>query len=131
MQQYLPKAKKTSYRIEGKVTHVWQFLKFKSVATTVPATLLNHIENSEDSEALSEAAVTVVTTSREERTCGSCGSWHRPSCSYPDGNPSCVVPTNKYAADCRNYQERSVSASKLDAALGLDASRPSNEADSQ
>jgi hypothetical protein len=39
----------------------------------------------------------------EERTCGQCASWHKTSCSYPDSDPSCVNPLNKYAEACRDF----------------------------
>ena len=42
-------------------------------------------------------------TPTEERTCGKCACWHKPGCSYPDADPSCVALTNKYAADCRGF----------------------------
>jgi putative DNA primase/helicase len=41
-----------------------------------------------------------------ERTCGRCLSWHKTSCSYPDAEPSCVSPLNKYAVDCRDFMEK-------------------------
>jgi len=41
----------------------------------------------------------------EKRVCGRCASWHTPSCSYPEGDPNCVVPTNRYAVDCYNFYE--------------------------
>ena len=70
MQQYLPKAKQTSVRVEGKATHVWQYAVFKLVATVTSA-LLNHIpngtfENNDSRESMDEVwlnkpAVTVAT----------------------------------------------------------------------
>jgi putative DNA primase/helicase len=42
-------------------------------------------------------------TEQKERTCGHCVLWHKPGCSYPDAESSCVAQTNKYAADCRNF----------------------------
>jgi len=118
MQQYLPRAKQSMVRIEGKGVHVWQFLKF---VTAVTSSLLNHINNettekcgkeeSKDLVCIDEYAVTVVTPNaevanhevEEERVCGHCAVWHKPGCSYPDGESSCVAPTNRYAADCRDY----------------------------
>jgi len=44
MHQYLPHAKQTNARIDGKVTHVWQYVIINFVAT-VATTLLNHISN--------------------------------------------------------------------------------------
>lgn len=41
--------------------------------------------------------------SNEGRTCGRCVAWHKLSCSYPGAEPSCVSPTNQYAADCPNF----------------------------
>jgi len=41
-----------------------------------------------------------------EHTCGQCGCWHKPSCSYPDAEPSCVSPLNKHAVDCKDFQEK-------------------------
>jgi hypothetical protein len=46
---------------------------------------------------------TLGATPTEERTCGKCACWHKPGCSYPDADPSCVALTNKYAADCRGF----------------------------
>jgi len=57
MQQYLPQAKQTMSRIEGKPTHVWQFLKF---VTTVTASLLNHTSR-DQKLSLDLSEVTVVT----------------------------------------------------------------------
>ena len=38
-----------------------------------------------------------------ERTCGQCVLWHKPGCSYPGSEYTCVAPANIYAADCRNF----------------------------
>lgn len=45
-------------------------------------------------------------TSEEERTCGQCAVWHKPGCSYPGADPSCVSPLNRYAIDCKDYLPR-------------------------
>ena len=96
MQQFLPQAKQVTERVEGKVKHVWQFIKLrekepqqtlpteteKSV-TTVTAALLNHTNNilprelfendinvvkgeSMDLVCLNKPAVTVVTNLETE-----------------------------------------------------------------
>jgi hypothetical protein len=41
-----------------------------------------------------------------ERTCGQCAIWHKPSCSFPDSEYTCVTPTNAYAADCKDFTEK-------------------------
>lgn len=124
MQQYLPRAKQTIERIAGKNTHVWQYVKSASSATSA---LLNHIESiireekfvvsvqeveegckekSMDSVRLSKAEVAEVAVSSDGRTCGGCACWHKPSCSFPGANFDCVAPTNPFAADCRDYVEK-------------------------
>jgi P4 family phage/plasmid primase-like protien len=42
----------------------------------------------------------------EERTCGKCLLWHKPGCTFPDSEYTCVAPTNKYAVDCRDFMEK-------------------------
>jgi hypothetical protein len=37
------------------------------------------------------------------KVCGRCALWHKPGCSYPEGEPSCVTPLNRYAIDCRDF----------------------------
>jgi len=41
--------------------------------------------------------------SEVERTCGKCLLWHKPGCTFPDAEYSCVAPTNRHAIDCRDF----------------------------
>lgn len=52
-------------------------------------------------------------TNEEERVCGHCIAWHKPACSYPGADPFCIVPTNRYAADCRNYTQKEADKTQL------------------
>jgi putative DNA primase/helicase len=119
MQRTRPEAKHTVQRILGKLTHVWQFVKFVTTVTTVTGGLPNAKIQNQNSiiEKVVVTPVTVVTnpeptpkptstTVEVERTCGRCLSWHKTSCSYPDAEPSCVSPLNKYAVDCRDFMEK-------------------------
>lgn len=36
------------------------------------------------------------------RTCGQCDLWHKGGCCFP-GEPSCIVPMNPYARDCKSF----------------------------
>jgi len=56
-------------------------------------------ENSEYEKTVGESSPNSV----DERVCGKCASWHRPGCSFPSGEPSCISPLNRYAADCRDF----------------------------
>lgn len=58
-------------------------------------------KNSEYEKTGGESSPNSVTS--EERTCGHCALWHKPSCSFPGGDPSCVTPLNRYAVDCRDF----------------------------
>lgn len=49
---------------------------------------------------------TVQNDTVEERTCGQCALWHKPGCTYPGSEYTCVAPTNKFAVDCRDFLEK-------------------------
>lgn len=53
--------------------------------------------------AVNVVSVVSLEAPSEERTCGKCASWHKTSCSYPEGDPTCVNPLNKYALDCHDF----------------------------
>ncbi|MGA2767976.1 MAG: hypothetical protein ABSF24_06635 [Candidatus Bathyarchaeia archaeon] len=63
----------------------------------------NPLKESVVDERLSNSVTTEHTPGEEERVCGKCASWHKPGCSYPEGEPSCVTPLNRYAADCKDF----------------------------
>jgi hypothetical protein len=67
-----------------------------------------------NTSALSMESVTSVTNVTESqnlpqiampqgRKCGDCEAWHKANCSFPDGEPNCVTPSNPYAQECRNF----------------------------
>jgi len=108
-----------------KQIHVWSYIKLKNVTdvtdvqgkpnSTLPEYAKDSIKTknipSKNPEIYGELAtpltsVTSVTEPSSERVCGQCVSWHKPSCSYPDADPNCVVPTNKYAEDCRTFNRK-------------------------
>jgi putative DNA primase/helicase len=141
MQRNRPEAKHTVQRIQGKLTHVWQFIKFVTTVTTVTGlpvfSELSNIQIYKKRESL-VTPITVVTpdpipvttgensppeptvsgigfptpepTVKEltvdERTCGKCVLWHKPGCTFPGSEYTCVALTNMYAVDCRDFMEK-------------------------
>jgi len=47
-----------------------------------------------------------VPPTEEKIVCGHCVNWHKPGCSFPDSEYSCVSMLNPYAADCRDFIPR-------------------------
>ncbi len=41
-----------------------------------------------------------------EKTCGQCVLWHKPGCTFPNSEYTCVAPTNVYAIDCKDFTEK-------------------------
>ena len=121
MQRTRPESKHTMQRILGKGTHVWQYLKFSTSVTTV-TTVTRGLPNAKiqnQNSIIEKEVVTAVTpvTPREnsaseptvgtvERTCGQCELWHKPGCTFPDAEYSCVAPMNRHAVDCRDFTEK-------------------------
>ena len=109
MQKYRPEAKHTNARINDKVTRVWQYVKFVATVASVATILLlsEHSEhqNYKKTEPLTTNA-TPATNPISERTCGQCALWHKPGCTFPEAEYSCVTPTNRHAIDCRDFMER-------------------------
>jgi len=99
MHEYLPEAKQTKERIDGKPTAVWQFVKYeleKSVPT-VPTPLFTLQNKNQLIESNNSPG-----TDGTNRACGQCDLWHKGSCCFP-GDPSCVSPTNPFAMDCKSF----------------------------
>jgi P4 family phage/plasmid primase-like protien len=118
IRQTFPNAEQVKQRVKTGMIWVWRYLKKKIVPTvpTVPGTCILEIFTSKskvDNKEEHGTSGTVGTPNAEvekvanheveERVCGRCAVWHKPGCSYPDADSSCVAPTNKYAADCRDY----------------------------
>lgn len=120
MQSARPEAEHINQRVLGKVTRVWRYVKFVADVATVAGILsLAKIQNQNSiiKKVVATPATTATTVPNEtvERTCGQCASWHKTSCSYPDAEPSCVSPLNKYAQNCKDFTEkRSEEAEKHD-----------------
>jgi putative DNA primase/helicase len=119
-----PWIKSSRRRIEGKQEHVWIGLRVRAltesgeqqqlgtvppVPSVPPFISSKNLSNREeiDRERLSqcEKGGTLGTggTPTEEMICGKCALWHKPGCSFPESEPSCVNPNNRYAADCRDF----------------------------
>lgn len=102
--------------------HVWQFIKLKPVTDVTDGTKdsiptlpdysnessnikknQNGSRNLESIGQIENPITSVPSVTESLLTCGHCEFWHKPSCSYPDADPNCVVPTNKYAEDCKSF----------------------------
>jgi putative DNA primase/helicase len=123
MQRCRPETEHVQQRVNKKLIRVWRYAKFVTTVTTVTARHLLDEFLSQNS-IKSEPPVTDVTpvTPGEnsppepaggfppvERTCGQCLFWHKPGCTFPGSEYTCVNPENKYAIDCRDFmvKERS------------------------
>lgn len=132
MQKTRPEAKHINQRILGKPVLVWRYIKFvATVATVVPILSLAEIQNSNSIYMQKPLTNATVTTNPEptptvedhakvngaiavlngppqinitvEHTCGQCLLWHKPGCTFPGCEYTCVSPTNRYANDCHDY----------------------------
>jgi phage/plasmid-associated DNA primase len=128
-----PWIKSSQRRIEGKREHVWIGLRVKTstengeeketgeqqqLGAVTPVTTVTPLTNSKNLSCIEEKDIERISqcekgatpvkgvTPTDERTCGKCALWHKPGCSYPDTDPSCVNPVNRYAADCRDFIPR-------------------------
>jgi phage/plasmid-associated DNA primase len=101
-----PNAEQAQERVLTRRIWVWRYLKKKSVTSVTTVTGIPTKKKSKSKLVRNRTPVTPVTfVTKEEggRVCGQCACWHKPGCSYPDADPSCVALTNKYAVNCRGF----------------------------
>lgn len=60
----------------------------------------------EGCEPCEPSLVPTLVASTPETTCGQCVMWHKPGCSFPGSEYTCVNPSNMHAADCRDFIEK-------------------------
>lgn len=101
--QYLAQAKQTMERIDGKATHVWQYIHCE-VVTTVTTSLIKEGFHDNYKLCLDQAPVTPVTNSEESLVAGHCKKFHTGACSFP-GDPNCLTPLNPCVKTCKDFEE--------------------------
>jgi len=107
---------KLQQRIDKKLIRVWRYAKFVTTVTTVtPLPLLDEFQTlNSKKRGTPVTPVTPVTKSESEqvtpslgvKACGQCVNWHRPGCSYPGSEYTCINPLNRHADSCRDFIRR-------------------------
>jgi len=58
----------------------------------------------EEAWSVMEEHLTSAHTGEGGRSCGQCVHWHKPSCTSPGADYSCVTPTCVFAKDCPDFK---------------------------